>query len=43
MRKKKAILIFNESKVDIAAILNTKRVTDYVELNVRCVQKWSKE
>lgn len=41
-QKKKAILIFEESSVDIAAMLNTKRVTDYAEFNVKCVQKWSK-
>lgn len=40
-KKMKAILIFEERKVDIAAMLNTKRVTDYAELNVKCVLKWS--
>lgn len=37
----KAILIFVESDVDIAAMLNTKRVTDYAEFSVKYVQKWS--
>lgn len=39
-QKKKANVIFEESKVDIAAILNTKRVTDYAEFNVKCMLKW---
>lgn len=42
-QKKKAILIFEESSVDIAAMLNTKKgVTDYAQFNVQCVQKRSK-
>lgn len=40
-QKKKAILVFVESNVEIAAMLNTKRVTDYAEFNVKYVQKWS--
>lgn len=33
-QKKKAILIFDESKVNIAAMFKNKRVSGYTEINV---------